>query len=141
MIHPMNKIKVQYGYTLREILKYGLNQLETPYTADYPKANTTIFTRSIFSSYGVDFPTTTLIPNKYLDETRLDLLNGIIERFKGGPVGLEAVASAIGEEVMTLEDVSEPYLLQIGFINRTPRGRVATEKAYEHLKKSFQMGF
>ena len=76
-----------------------------------------------------------------LDNVDIKFLNGIIERFKGGPVGLEAVASAIGEEVMTLEDVSEPYLLQIGFINRTPRGRVATEKAYEHLKKSFQMGF
>lgn len=76
-----------------------------------------------------------------LDNVDIKFLNGIIERFKGGPVGLEAVASAIGEEVMTLEDVSEPYLLQIGFINRTPRGRVATQKAYEHLKKSFQMGF
>ena len=76
-----------------------------------------------------------------LDNVDIKFLNGIIERFKGGPVGLEAVASAIGEEVMTLEDVSEPYLLQIGFINRTPRGRVATEKAYEHLKKSFQMVF
>ena len=62
-----------------------------------------------------------------LDNVDIKFLNGIIERFKGGPVGLEAVASAIGEEVMTLEDVSEPYLLQIGFINRTPRGRVATE--------------
>ena len=76
-----------------------------------------------------------------MDNVDIKFLNGIIERFKGGPVGLEAVASAIGEEVMTLEDVSEPYLLQIGFINRTPRGRVATEKAYEHLKKSFQMIF
>ena len=76
-----------------------------------------------------------------LDNIDIKFLTGIIERFKGGPVGLEAVASAIGEEVMTLEDVSEPYLLQIGFINRTPRGRVATDKAYEHLKKSFQMGF
>ena len=76
-----------------------------------------------------------------LDNVDIKFLNGIIERFKGGPVGLEAVASAIGEEVMTLEDVSEPYLLQIGFINRTPRGRIATEKAYDHLKKSFQMGF
>ena len=76
-----------------------------------------------------------------LDNVDIKFLNGIIERFKGGPVGLEAVASAIGEEVMTLEDVSEPYLLQIGFINRTPRGRIATEKAYEHLKKSFQMNF
>lgn len=76
-----------------------------------------------------------------LDNVDIKFLTGIIERFKGGPVGLEAVASAIGEEVMTLEDVSEPYLLQIGFINRTPRGRIATEKAYQHLKKSFQMGF
>lgn len=76
-----------------------------------------------------------------LDSVDIKFLTGIIERFKGGPVGLEAIASAIGEEVMTLEDVSEPYLLQIGFINRTPRGRVVTEKAYEHLKKSFQMGF
>ena len=71
----------------------------------------------------------------------INYLNGIIERFHGGPVGLESIASAIGEEVMTLEDVSEPYLLQIGFINRTPRGRVATHKAYLHLGKSTQMMF
>jgi Holliday junction DNA helicase RuvB len=65
-------------------------------------------------------------------------LLGIIDRFKGGPVGLEALASAIGEEIMNLEDVYEPYLLQIGLINRTPRGRVATEKAYKHLQRSYQ---
>lgn len=69
-----------------------------------------------------------------LDEVDLRYLRGIIERFKGGPVGLEALASSISEETMTLEDVYEPYLLQIGFINRTPRGRVATLKAYQHLK-------
>jgi Holliday junction DNA helicase RuvB len=68
-----------------------------------------------------------------LDEVDLRYLRGIIERFKGGPVGLEALASSIQEETMTLEDVYEPYLLQIGFINRTPRGRVVTEKAYKHL--------
>ena len=67
-------------------------------------------------------------------------LRGIIERFKGGPVGLEAIASSIGEEPSTIEDVYEPYLLQIGFINRTPRGRVATQKAYEHLKINYQEG-
>ena len=61
-----------------------------------------------------------------------------MDRFHGGPVGLEALASAIGEEVVTLEDVYEPYLLQIGMINRTPRGRVVTEKAYAHLKKKHQ---
>lgn len=69
-----------------------------------------------------------------LDEVDIRYLRGIIERFKGGPVGLDALASSISEETMTLEDVYEPYLLQIGFINRTPRGRVATEKAYHHLK-------
>lgn len=68
-----------------------------------------------------------------LDRVDHKYLRGIIERFKGGPVGLEALASSIGEEAMTLEDVYEPYLLQIGFINRTPRGRIVTEKAYRHL--------
>lgn len=71
-----------------------------------------------------------------LDEVDIRYLMGIIERFKGGPAGLDAIASAIGEEAITLEDVNEPYLLQIGFINRTARGRVVTSKAYEHLKIS-----
>lgn len=69
-----------------------------------------------------------------LDEVDLRYLRGIIERFHGGPVGLEALANSISEETTTLEDVYEPYLIQIGFINRTSRGRVATEKAYDHLK-------
>lgn len=72
-----------------------------------------------------------------LDDVDIRYLRGIIERFKGGPVGLEALATAISEEPMTLEDVYEPYLIKIGFINRTPRGRVATHKAYEHLKISY----
>ncbi len=73
-----------------------------------------------------------------LDDVDIAYLKGIIERFKGGPVGVEAIALAIGEEVTTLEDVYEPYLLQIGMINRTQRGRMATELAYKHLKISFQ---
>ncbi len=73
------------------------------------------------------------VDSRGLDSVDIRYLRGIIERFKGGPVGVEAIASAIGEETMTLEDVYEPYLLQIGFINRTPRGRVVTEKAYQHL--------
>ncbi|MEG0264352.1 MAG: Holliday junction branch migration DNA helicase RuvB [Erysipelotrichaceae bacterium] len=73
-----------------------------------------------------------------LDNVDHKYLRGVIERFLGGPVGLDALASSIGEETMTLEDVYEPYLLQIGFINRTPRGRVATKKAYEHLGISYQ---
>jgi Holliday junction DNA helicase RuvB len=75
-----------------------------------------------------------------LDSVDHRYLRGIIERFKGGPVGLEAIASSIGEEPSTIEDVYEPYLLQIGFINRTPRGRIATQKAYEHLKINYQEG-
>lgn len=73
-----------------------------------------------------------------LDDVDIRYLEGIMDRFHGGPVGLEALASAIGEEDVTLEDVYEPYLLQIGMINRTPRGRVVTEKAYAHLKKKHQ---
>ena len=60
-------------------------------------------------------------------------LKGIIERYHGGPVGLDALANAISEETTTLEDVYEPYLIQIGFVNRTSRGRVATPEAYQHL--------
>lgn len=68
-----------------------------------------------------------------LDEVDIRYLRGIIERFHGGPVGLEALANSISEETTTLEDVYEPYLIQIGFVNRTSRGRVVTDKAYEHL--------
>ena len=73
-----------------------------------------------------------------LDDVDIRYLRTLIERFKGGPVGLESLANAIGEEIMNLEDVYEPYLLQIGFIDRTPRGRVARDKAYKHLKISYQ---
>ena len=57
----------------------------------------------------------------------------MIERFRGGPVGLDTLAASIGEERVTIEDVYEPYLMQIGLIQRTPRGRVATHLAYEHF--------
>ena len=70
-----------------------------------------------------------------LDKVDIKYLRGVIERFKGGPVGIESLASAIGEETVTLEDVVEPYLLQIGFINRTPKGRIATDKAIDHLEE------
>ena len=73
-----------------------------------------------------------------LDDVDIKYLTAIIERFHGGPVGLETIASSIGEEIQNLEDVYEPYLLMIGMINRTPRGRVVPEKAYKHLKKAHQ---
>lgn len=68
-----------------------------------------------------------------LDDTDYNLLLAIVERFNGGPVGLEALASSIGEEASTIEDVYEPYLLQQGYLKRTARGRVVTDKAYEYL--------
>src|SRR5699024_9004013 len=68
-----------------------------------------------------------------LDHIDHKFLLGIIEDFAGGPVGLDTIAATIGEEPQTIEDVYEPFLLQIGYIQRTPRGRIATEKAYEHF--------
>lgn len=68
-----------------------------------------------------------------LDETDYNLLLAIIEKFNGGPVGIEALAASIGEEVSTIEDVYEPYLLQNGYLKRTARGRMVTDKAYIHL--------
>ena len=68
-----------------------------------------------------------------LDATDRRMLTSIIRNYNGGPVGLETLAATIGEEAVTLEDVYEPYLLQIGFLTRTPRGRCVTQLAYEHL--------
>ncbi|GAA0601616.1 Holliday junction branch migration DNA helicase RuvB [Virgibacillus siamensis] len=68
-----------------------------------------------------------------LDHIDHKLLNSIIDGFQGGPVGLDTIGATIGEESQTIEDVYEPYLLQIGFLQRTPRGRVVTIKAYDHL--------
>ncbi len=68
-----------------------------------------------------------------LDCTDRNMLTSIIEKFGGGPVGLDTLAACIGEEPDTIEDVYEPYLLQLGFINKTPRGRMTTRLAYEHL--------
>jgi Holliday junction DNA helicase RuvB len=71
-----------------------------------------------------------------LDDMDNKILLTIIEKFKGGPVGITTIATAVGEETGTLEEVYEPFLIQQGFIQRTPRGREVTAKAYEHLGKS-----
>lgn len=73
------------------------------------------------------------VDRRGLDDTDYHLLKSMIEKFNGGPVGIDAIASSIGEERGTIEDVYEPYLLQIGFLKRTSRGRIVTDKAYEHL--------
>lgn len=72
-----------------------------------------------------------------LDDLDRRVLRAIIEKFGGGPVGLDTIAASISEESDTIEDVVEPYLLQLGFLDRTPRGRMATRRAYEHLKVAF----
>jgi Holliday junction DNA helicase RuvB len=68
-----------------------------------------------------------------LDDIDRRVLQTIIEKFEGGPVGLDTIGAALSEEPDTIMDVVEPYLLQLGFLDRTPRGRVATRRAYEHL--------
>jgi Holliday junction DNA helicase RuvB len=73
-----------------------------------------------------------------LDDMDNKILLTIIEKFKGGPVGITTIATAVGEEGGTLEEVYEPFLIQEGFLQRTPRGREATEKAYRHLGKKFK---
>ncbi|WP_338750378.1 Holliday junction branch migration DNA helicase RuvB [Bacillus sp. FJAT-52991] len=74
------------------------------------------------------------VDRRGLDHIDHKLLKAIIERFRGGPVGIETIAASIGEEAVTIEDVYEPYLLQIGFLQRTPRGRIVSELVYHHFQ-------
>lgn len=78
------------------------------------------------------------VDSEGLDDTDHNLLKSIIYKFNGGPVGIDALAASIGEEVSTIEDVYEPYLLQNGFLKRTNRGRIVTKKAYKHLGIDYQ---
>jgi Holliday junction DNA helicase RuvB len=73
------------------------------------------------------------VDDRGLDRTDVAILSTLITKFAGGPVGLSTLAASVGEETETIEDVYEPYLLQLGFLKRTPRGRVATAQAREHL--------
>jgi Holliday junction DNA helicase RuvB len=77
--------------------------------------------------------TTLEVDDLGLDENDRRLLRAIIDMFEGGPVGLSTLAASLAEEVDAIEDVYEPFLLQLGFLQRTPRGRIATRRAYEHL--------
>jgi Holliday junction DNA helicase RuvB len=70
-----------------------------------------------------------------LDDMDRRIMLTIIDKFEGGPIGLETLATVVCEEKNTLEDVYEPFLIQSGFLNRTPRGRMATARAYEHFKR------
>ena len=73
------------------------------------------------------------IDHQGLEPTDRKLLEAIIKKFNGGPVGLQALAASTSEEIETIEDIYEPYLMQLGFLQRTPRGRIATRLAYDHL--------
>lgn len=75
-----------------------------------------------------------------LDPVDRRMMSAIIDNYNGGPVGLETLAATIGEESVTLEDVYEPYLMQLGFLTRTPRGRCVTHKAYQHLHRTVPGG-
>ncbi len=75
-----------------------------------------------------------------LDKMDHQVLDAIINKFGGGPVGVDTICASVSEEKDTVEDVIEPFLIQIGFIQRTPRGRIATERAYKHLNKRFPKG-
>jgi Holliday junction DNA helicase RuvB len=77
------------------------------------------------------------VDNEGFDLMDRKLLEAIIDKFSGGPVGLDNIAAAIGEERETIEDVLEPYLIQQGFLQRTPRGRIATSRAYLHFGLDF----
>jgi Holliday junction DNA helicase RuvB len=78
------------------------------------------------------------VDNQGLDSMDRQILLTIIEKFGGGPVGIKTMSAALGEDEGTLEEVYEPYMIQIGFLNRTPAGRMATARAYEHLGLSPQ---
>ena len=80
------------------------------------------------------------VDNEGFDRVDNKIIEAIVDNFNGGPVGIETLSYFVGEELGTLEDVYEPYLLQRGFIVRTPRGRVATEKAYKHLGRAYKKG-
>lgn len=77
------------------------------------------------------------IDNAGLNNSDIELITSIIKKFNGGPVGLNTIAASLSEEESTIEEFNEPYLLQIGFIERTPRGRIATKLAYDHLNLNF----
>jgi Holliday junction DNA helicase RuvB len=80
------------------------------------------------------------VDERGLDKVDAAILDAMIRKFGGGPVGLSTLAIAVGEEPDTVEDVYEPYLMQIGFLRRTPRGRVATEAAFAHIDAPLPTG-
>jgi Holliday junction DNA helicase RuvB len=75
-----------------------------------------------------------------LDEIDQKIMRAVLEKFSGGPVGVNTIAASVGEEPETIEEVYEPYLIQLGFLHRSPRGRIATERAYDYFKVPRRFG-
>ncbi len=104
MIYPFAKeYKVEHAYSFKEILKYGLTM--SGYTEDYPKADTTSFTRTLFTYYGLNCPSNTLIPNKYIDSDRLGLLNLLIERYWDEYVFTSEEEMSDGNNILSYPDI------------------------------------
>ena len=116
----LDKLKEQNRNDIKAIQNNIESLLIEPKVFEYLKCCELLKEKQLFDKYG-------------LDSIDIEYLDAIINKFNGGPVGVETISSAIGEEQSTIEDVVEPYLMQEGFIKRTPRGRVVTEKSYEHL--------
>lgn len=151
----MFRLELYSGEELAQIVLRSSGILETPITGDGAReiacrsrgtpriANRFLKRVRDFATVLGDGDITKEIADKALQSLEVDalgldsvdrrMLGAIITHFAGGPVGLETLAAVIGEESITLEDVYEPYLLQLGFLNRTPRGRMATSSAYAHL--------
>ena len=131
-----NHIKEAYAYSLHEVLKLGLASLS--YTKDYPNGDTTIFKRSMFTPYGVDFPSNVLIPNKYLDDTRLDLLNMIISRYWDEYVFISEENMEDGSNILSYPDILYKSRIFLGrlinIIEFTYPKYSAILKAYEDEK-------
>ncbi|MDQ6698866.1 MAG: Holliday junction branch migration DNA helicase RuvB, partial [Acidobacteriota bacterium] len=75
-----------------------------------------------------------------LDEIDQKIMRTVLEKYRGGPVGLNTIGASVGEEPETIEEVYEPYLIQLGFLNRTPRGRVGTDRAFEYFRVDRRFG-
>ena len=140
-IFVKNTTNYKHLYSLVYFEKPGrIRENLTLHCADQPE------TRISFSGFAVD---DSLLDEVFallevdelgLDHTDRTMLTTMMDKFGGGPVGLETLAATIGEEAITIEDVYEPYLMQIGFLSRTPRGRCVTKLAYDHLGIPFIAG-
>lgn len=153
----VNKLQYYSEDELKQIVKRTGNVLETPIDDEAatelarrsrgtPRIANKLFRRVRDFALVEDLPEINLeitkkalerlkIDDTGLDETDKNLMVTIIEKFDGGPVGIDSLATAVGEEVSTIEDMYEPYLIQVGFLKRTARGRVATKKAFDYFKK------